>query len=127
MNLIELLEDHSDEFGKGVSRGAVSALEAKLDIQLPKDFKEYLVKYNYAEIYGDPVYGINHQMTHIDIYTQNKYEDHFHYGFLAIFSNDIDGTIFIRPDSGAIYNASYSVPLAQNFTEFVRTILANDS
>ena len=61
------------------------------------------------------------------LYTQNKHEDHFHYGFLAIFSNDIDGTVFIRPDSGAIYNASYSVPLAQNFTEFVRMILANDS
>jgi hypothetical protein len=127
VGLIELLEEHSDEFGEGVSRGVVSALEAKLDIKLPEDFREYLIKFNYAEIYGDPIFGINHQMTHIDIYTQNKHEDHFYYGFVAIFTNDIDGTIFIRPDSGAIYNASYSVPLAKNFTEFVRMILANDS
>ncbi len=124
MNLVELLQEHSEEIGEGKSVQAIKALEAKLDISFPNDFKEYLVELNYSEIFGDPIYGINSVETEFDIYAQNKHEEHFKYGFLLVFSNDIDGTIFIRPDNGAVYNASFVKPIASSFTEFVKKVLA---
>jgi hypothetical protein len=127
LNLVELLKQHNDELGQGVSKGVVAALEAKLDVKIPNDFKEYLIKYNYAELYGDPIYGANSQLTGLDLYQNNKHQEHLKYGFLEVFSNSIDGSIYIRPDSGAVYTAGYQQPIALNFTEYVRMILANDS
>lgn len=123
--MIEELKDHSpSKFGSGVSNILVKDLEARLDIALPIDFKEYLVTLNYAELYGDPIFGINSDMKGIDLYSQNKHKEHFKYGFLYIFDNDIDGAIFLRPDTGAIYNACFSQPVAKNFFEFVKKVLS---
>lgn len=124
MNLIELLKDHSEELGHGVEPKKIYDLEARLNIELPKDFTAYLTELNYAEIFNDPVYGINPDITRLDIYEQNKSKEHFRYGFLEVFSNDIDGTIFIRPDTGNVYNASFTQPIAKSFTEFVAKVLS---
>lgn len=128
MSLIKKLEEHSTELGEGVGKKLISDLEAKLLITIPLDFKNYLLKLNYAELYGDPVYGIhrNEELSYIDLYTANKFQEHFRYGFLNVFTNDLDGTIFIRPDTGAVYNASFITPLAASFTEFVEYVLTDD-
>jgi len=127
MSLVERLKEHSEELGNGVDKKLVSDLEARLDITLPEDFKQYLYELNYAEIFGDPIYGINPDYERLDIYSQNKYKEHFRHGFLEIFANDIDGTIYIRPDTGAVYNARFGRPLANSFTEFVEVLLGQGS
>ena len=123
MSLVDMLKEHSEKLGSGVNKKLISDLEARLDITIPEDFKEYLCELNYAEIFSDPIYGINPDNKMLDIYSQNKSKDHFRYGFLEIFANDIDGTIYIRPDTGAVYNASFGEPLAKSFTEFVKIVL----
>ena len=123
MNLVDMLKEHSDELGQGQSIKKVHDLEARLNIDLPKDFFDYLVSLNYAEIFDDPIYGINPEIARLDIYEQNKHKEHFRYGFLMVFSSDIDGTIYIRPDTGNVYNASFTFPVAKSFTEFVENVL----
>ena len=123
MKLNQLLEDHSDELGKGVSLNAINDLEAKLNIELPTEFIDFLLKFNYAQIYSDPIYCINPLIVEIDILTQNMNKEHFKNGFLELFANDIDGTIYIRPDTGAVYNATFEAPIAQSFTKFVEAVL----
>ncbi|MBU1218201.1 SMI1/KNR4 family protein [Myxococcota bacterium] len=127
MRLVERLKEHSEELGKGVHKKLVRDLEARLDITLPEDFKEYLYELNYAAIFGDPIYGINPDDEMFDIYSQNKSKEHFRYGFLEIFANDIDGTIYIRPDTGAVYNSDFGEPIAKSFTEFVEILLRQGS
>jgi len=122
MKIIETLKEHSDELGKGVDAVRVKDLEARLDIKLPKDFREFLLELNYAEIFNDPIYGIHPDNEMLDLYSNNKYKEHFNYGFLEIFSNDIDGTIYLRPDTGAIYR-DFSQPAAKSFTDFVEEVL----
>ena len=122
MNIIEILTNHSEELGEGVDAVRVKNLEARLDIKLPRDFREYLLKLNYAEIFDDPVYGIHGKDKMLDLYSQNKYKDHFNYGFLEIFANDIDGTVYLRPDTGAIY-LGFSEPAAKSFTDYVEKVL----
>ena len=96
MQLLESLKEHSEELGDGISPVAISDLEARLDIALPDDFKEYLKAYNYAEIFGDPIYSINPELEDVDLYTQNKNKEHLRHGFLEVFANDIDGTIYMH-------------------------------
>ncbi len=127
MNLVEILKEHSEELGEGVDKSLVSELEARLDIVIPKDFKEYLFELNYAEVFGDPIYGINPDDELIDLYRQNKSKDHFRDGFLEVFANDIDGTIYIRTDTGAVYNAGFAKPIANSFTEFIEIIIKQSS
>jgi len=123
MDIVEILTDHSEELGEGVDPVKVKDLEARLDIKLPKDFREYLIKLNYAEIFSDPIFGINKKGEMLDLYSQNKYKDHFDYGFLWVFSNDIDGEVYIRPDTGAVY-LGFAKPVAKNFTEYVEMVLS---
>jgi hypothetical protein len=61
----------------------------------------------------------------IDLYSQNKHQEHFKYGFLAVFNSDIDGTLFLRQENGAVYNASFSQPIATSFTGFIKDVLSN--
>ncbi len=124
MQLLESLKEHSEELGDGISPVAISDLEARLDIALPDDFKEYLKAYNYAEIFGDPIYSINPELEDVDLYTQNKNKEHLPYGFLEVFANDIDGTIYIRPDTGAVYTAGFGKPIAKSFTGFTEELLS---
>lgn len=124
--VLKKIEDHSAEVGEGIGKKHISDLETKLGVSIPSDFKEYLLEYNYAELYGDPLYGIHRceTLSHIDIYSANKSQEHFRYGFLEVFTNDLDGTIFLRPDTGAVYNSSFTIPLALSFTEFIERILS---
>ena len=123
MNLVEILKSHAEALGNGVDKNLVSDLEARLDIIIPKDFKEYLYELNYAEVFGDPIYGINPDDEMIDLYSQNKSKDHFRQGFLEVFASDIDGVIYIHIDTGAVYNAGLAKPMAGSFTEFVDKIM----
>lgn len=124
MDLITTLKQHSAETGSGINIAIVRDLEARLNIQLPDDFKTYLTTLNYAELFDDPIYGIHPDNSMLDLYSQNKHKEHFRYGFIEIFSSDIDGTIYLRPDSGAIYNASFTQPVAVSFTAFVQQVLS---
>jgi hypothetical protein len=123
VNLIEILKAHSSKVGQGQSIKKVHDLEARLNIDLPQDFTDYLIGLNYAEIFDDPIYGINPEIKRLDIYEKNKHKEHFKFGFLEVFSNDIDGTVYIRPDTGNVYNASFSMPIAKSFTEFVASVI----
>lgn len=126
--MIELLKLHCpDNIGNGISKNRIRDLELRLNISLPSDFKLYLEKLNYAELFGDPIYGINDDNKMIDLYTQNKNKDHFKYGFLEFFTNDLDGTMFLRPDTGAVYNAAFMKPVSSSFSEFVKYIIAESS
>lgn len=124
---MELLISHSkDTLGTGVSKSQIRDLEARLDIELPKEFRQYLLQYNYAELYRDPIFGIQKNNPEIDLYSRNLRTDHFKYGFLQIFSNDIDGAIYLRPDSGAIYRG-FTKPAASSFNAFLNLVLNNGS
>ncbi len=113
--MLESLRTHSaNEVGEGVSEKSIRDLEQRLDLRLPEDFRAYLSELNYAELFGDPIFGLNPDMPEIDLYEQNKYKEHFRYGFLMFFSNDIDGQVFLRPDSGAIYTAAFDRPIADS-------------
>ena len=126
--MYEALREHNgDTLGEGVGKKIVRDLELKLDLELPIDYRNYLIACNYAELYGDPLFGIHCENTEIDIYARNHGEEHFRYGFLAIFANDIDGEVFLRPDSGAIYNAAFQKPIARSFNEFVELLLSQGS
>ena len=122
MNIIETLKEHSDELGEGIDAVKIKDLEARLDITLPEDFKNYLLNLNYAELYGDPIYGISPENDLIDLYSNNKEKEHFNNGFLEIFANDIDGLVYLRPDTGSVY-IDFKEPVAKSFTEFVERVL----
>ena len=127
MSLVENLKSHSEELGNGIGMKFISDLETKLDISLPSDFKEYLYELNYAEIFSDPIYGINPDIEELDLYKQNQGKEHLRHGFLEVFANDIDGTIYIRPDTGAVYNAGFGSPIANSFSDYVSTVLGQSS
>ena len=124
-SMIQLLREHSSEnLGSGTQKKLIRDLEVRLDILLPKDFKKYLLSLNYAELFGDPIFGINPEIKDIDLYSQNKDKAHFDYGFLYIFHSDIDGGIYLRPDTGAIYNSFFRSPVAKNLLDFIEKILS---
>lgn len=122
MNIIETLKDHSEELGEGIDFVRIKDLEARLDITLPEDFKDYLLNLNYAELFGDPIYGINPENDLIDLYSNNKDKEHFNNGFLEFFANDLDGLVYLRPDTGSVY-IDFKEPAAKSFTEFVERVL----
>jgi hypothetical protein len=124
-NLIQILSEHSSSnLGSGTQKTHISDLEVRLNILLPKDYKNYLVSLNYAELFGDPIFGINPEIKDIDLYTQNKDKEHFKYGFLYIFHSDIDSAIYLRPDTGAIYNGSFGNPVANDLFGFIKKVLS---
>lgn len=124
---MDLLISHAKEsLGTGVSKSLVKDLEARLNIKLPQDYKNYLIQYNYAELYGDPIYGIHKDLPSIDLYARNQRTEHFKHGFLHIFTSDIDGGIYLRPDSGAIYRG-FLAPVASSFSAFIEQIVSNGS
>jgi len=122
--IIQILSNHSSSnLGSGTHKKDIRDLEVRLDITLPKDFKVYLLSLNYAELFGDPIFGINPEIKDIDLYTQNKEKEYFKYGFLHIFHSDIDGSVFLRPDTGAIYNSFFGAPVAKNLLDFITKVL----
>lgn len=123
MNTIEILKLHSKNVGTGIDKTKIRDLEMRMGITIPEEYRNFLLALNYAELYGDPIYGIHKNNLEIDLYEQNSRKEHFRYGFLEMFNNDIDGTIFIRSDNGKIYNASFMQPIAESFNEFILKII----
>ncbi len=122
-NISGLIDHSNDSVGTGVEKKRIRDIELRLGIVIPKEFKDYLLKLNYAEIYGDPIYGIHNDNLAIDLYTQNNMKEHFRYGFIEIFNNDIDGTIYIRTDNGKVYDASFVSPIAESFYQFIEKLI----
>lgn len=123
--MFEKLISHSgEEIGSGIEEVRIRDFELKLNIQVPDEFRAYLKELNYAELYSDPIYGIDSDLSYLDLYIQNHGKEHLRYGFLEIFNNDIDGTIFLRLDNGKIYNGAFQAPIAESFTDFIQKILS---
>jgi len=112
--------------GKRVSKSQIRDLEVRLDIEIPKEFKQYLLQFNYAELYRAPIFGIQKDNLEINLYSRDLRTDHFKHGFLQIFSSDIDGAIYLRPDAGAVYRG-FSKPVAKGFNAFIDIVLNNGS
>ena len=128
MTMIDALWKHNGgSLGESVGKKAVRDFELRMGVALPADYRKYLMACNYAELYGDPLFGFHRKNTEIDLYARNHREEHFRYGFLAIFANDIDGVVYLRPDSGAVYNAAFQEPIAGSFNEFVELLLSQES
>lgn len=123
MGLIEALRQHSRETGQGVSKERIREVEQRLGVRLPEDYCEFLRVLNYAELFSDPIYGIQPAMVSADLYSRNAHEEHLRYGFIEFFSSDMDGAVFLRPDSGRIYLGDYKSPVADGFGEFVSQVL----
>lgn len=128
MSLVKMLKEHSSELGNGIGKKQISDLELKLGITIPLDFKEYLLELNYAELYGDPIFGIHREkgFSNLDLYSANKFQEHFRYGFLVVFACDLDGAVFIRPDTGAVYTTDLTTPIAPSFTKYVEHVLKDE-
>jgi len=122
--MFENIKEHSqDNFQSGADKVRIKDLERKLNIKLPKEYKRFLEEINYAELFGDPFYGFHNQMPEIDIYTKNHQKEHLQYGFLEIFNNDIDGTVYIRLDNGKVY-IDFIEPVAESISDFIDKLLS---
>ncbi len=124
MTFIEQLRQHSQETGSGLQPARIRDFELRLGVHLPAEYRQFLVELNYAELFSDPIYGLHNDMETIDLYATNRHEEHFRFGFLQFFASDIDGAVFMRPDSGLIYLGDFKSPVAGGFGEFVCRVLS---
>lgn len=127
MDWIESLKLHNPrQLGKGIPKTFIKDLEVRLNIGMPEELERFLLELNYATLYDDPIFGINRENPEIDLYERNVNAEHFRYGFLEIFSSDIDGAVYIRPDTGLIYSSAFLQPISPNFSRFVESLLADN-
>lgn len=121
------LKEHSEEnLGNGSEESLIQKLEAELNIKFPIEFRFFLKKMGYAEIYGNEIYSIYEipdttPCNGLD--WMNKHNPYLSKGFIEFFSNDIDGTFYINQDSGKIYLNSDSNFFAESFSKFIEKIL----
>jgi len=55
---VDMIASHSAEnLSNGVSDERVRAAEAELGITFPDEYREYLLRFSYGEIFGDPLFG----------------------------------------------------------------------
>lgn len=125
-DVLELLKKHSENnIGEGTSESKIERLEEKLNIQLPKEYRNFLKEIGYAEIFGDEIYSINENedVPCGGIYYQNKNNEDLNKGYLEFFSNDIDGVFYMNIYSGEISLNSIENKFANSFNQFVLRML----
>ncbi|WP_282125539.1 SMI1/KNR4 family protein [Marinifilum flexuosum] len=124
---LKLLKEHSsDNLGIGVSEEQINQLEESLDIQLPQEYKDFLVEIGYAEIYGDEIYSIYEipdTETCKGIHWTNTHNELLSDGFIEFFSNDIDGTFYIESNTGKVFLNDKDSEYAKSFYEFLELII----
>ena len=121
-DVLELIKKHSeDNIGEGTSEVKIEKLEEKLNIQLPKEYRNFLKKIGYAEIFGDEIYSIygNEDVPCLGIYYQNRNNEDLKKGYLKFYSNDIDGVFYINIYSGEISLNSIENKFAKSFNQFI--------
>jgi hypothetical protein len=125
-NVVELLKEHSiDNLGTGNSEDRIVQLEEILGIQIPTEYRDFLKEVGYAEIFGDEIYSIydDYDTPCLGIYQQNKNNKELKNGYLEFFSNDIDGTFYIKLETGEIRLNSTDNLFAKSFNEFLQKII----
>ena len=103
---IDMIAEHSAEnILDGVDEERVQAAETELGIKFPNEYREYLLRFNYAEIFGDPLFGCHDDegFSWCDVVNINKGSEHLAKGFLAFISTDIDGTLYFNLSGQEIY------------------------
>lgn len=124
---LNLLKEHSsDNLGIGVSEEQINQLEESLGIQLPQEYKNFLVEIGYAEIYGDEIYSIYEipdTLACKGIHWTNAHNELLSDGFIEFFSNDIDGTFYIESNTGKVFLNDKDSEYAKSFYEFLELII----
>ena len=123
---VDMIASHSAKnLSTGVSDDRVRAAEAELGITFPDEYREYLLRFNYGEVFGDPIFGCHDDegLSWCDVVSLNKNTDHFSKGFLAFISTDIDGTLYFSLSEPGIYNDMLDQPVAKSFEALVEKML----
>ena len=124
---VDMIALHSAEnLSNGVSDERIRTAEMELGIRFPDEYREYLLRFNYGEIFGDPLYGCHDDegLSWCDVVSQNRNTDHLSNGFLAFISTDIDGTLYFSLSGLGIYNDMLDQPVANSFAALVEGMLA---
>jgi len=121
------LKKHSIEnIGNGTSDVKIQLLENSLNIKLPKEYRNFIEKIGYAEIYGDEIYSIYEVPDKIacnGLHWMNIRNEYLQDGYIEFFSNDIDGVFFIKTESGQVFLNGKENLFANTFSEFVDKLL----
>lgn len=124
---IDMIAEHSAQnIFDGVNEERVQSAEAELGIKFPDEYREYLLRFNYAEIFGDPIFGCHDDegFSWCDVVNLNKGSEHLAKGFLAFISTDIDGTLYFSLSEAEIYNDMLEEPVAKNFSALIKNMLS---
>ncbi|MCA8941100.1 MAG: SMI1/KNR4 family protein [Planctomycetes bacterium] len=123
---LKLLTTHSGAcVGAGVSEDAISSAESALGIRFPAEYAEYLRRLNYAELHGDPLFGIHEDpgLDWCDVVEQNKEPPFAVPGYLAFFRSDLDGVCYIDLGSGEVFRADFAAPAWGSLAECIVDIV----
>jgi len=124
---LDLLKEHSsDNLGNGTSEDEIKNLEESLNIQLPQEYKDFLIEIGYAEIFGDEIYSIYEIPDTIvckGLHWTNTHNELLSDGFIEFFSNDIDGTFYIESKTGKVFQNDKASEYAKSFNDFLNQII----
>lgn len=126
MNFNRIKEHSADNLGSGTDPAQIEKLEEAWSIQLPEDFKQFLLAVGYAEIYGDEIYSIYEvpdEIPCLGLHWMNRNNEKLRRGFIQFFSNDIDGTFYIHNATGKVYLNHVDFEFANSFSEFIDKLL----
>lgn len=111
----ERLKKHAeDNLGSGTEESLIKALESDLNINLPKEYRDFLLEIGYAEIFGDEIYSIYDVPDEIPckgLSWMNKKNEFLSDGYLEFFSNDLDGVFYLKLNSGEVFLNSKKISL----------------
>lgn len=123
----ERLKKHSKEnLANGTDLSKIEKLEKIWGINLPQEFRKFLLDIGYAEIFGEEIYSIYEipdQIPCNGLFWMNKDNYELKNGFIRFFSNDIDSLFYINNITGKVYLNSTEYEFSNSFIGFVNKIL----
>jgi hypothetical protein len=126
IDALDLIKIHSAEnLGEGTPEEKIVKLEEKLKVQIPTEYRNFLKKIGYAEIFGDEIYSIygSGNIPCLGIYYQNKNNRELEKGFLEFFSNDLDGVFYLNLKNGEVSCNSTENLFSKSFNKFIIKLL----
>ena len=121
------VKEHSrNNLGNGTDELKIKRLEADLKIELPKQYRDFISKIGYAEIFDDEIfsiYEIPDEIPCAGLHWMNAKNELLKSGFIKFFSNDIDGVFYIHQTTGIVYLNSENTKYAESFCNFINKIL----
>ena len=121
------IREHSaDNIGDGTDEAHIQSLESAWGVKLPDQYRQYLLKIGYAELFGDEIasiYAVPDELPCLGLHWINKDNEFFAEGMIRFFSSDIDGIFYIDVADGKVYLNSKELLYANSFVEFINRYL----